>query len=509
MIDAVHLLAQAVPSPSPFAPPPTGPDAPIPTPVLVFNPVIPELVLCGMAIVGMLYEAFARRSLRQVHLVIALTGLAVAGIAALKLWNWTGDPTVLGDSIAADRFTVLATVILVIAAAFGVIAYTHEAASGRLAFRGEFYPLVLFATAGMVLIAAANDLIVVFIALEILSLSLYVLTGLGGSRSNEAAMKYFLLGAFSSAFFLYGVAMAYGATATTKIPAIVGALAGQTGSQALALLALGLLVIGFGFKIAAAPFHMWTPDVYQGAPTPVVAFMSAGTKVAAFFALMRVLDVALQPLTSTWTPVIYALAIVSVVLGAVLAAAQRDVKRMLGYSAVAHAGFILAGLTSPNMIGIRAAMFYLIAYSVMTVGAFGIVMLVGVKTDEPSSYDNYDGLAQRSPGLAALLTIFLLSLAGIPPTVGFIAKLTVFGSAIQAGNWPLVIVCVLASVIAAYAYLRVVLRMYFRAPHVAVDDDRSLMPQVAGLVLAVTVLVLGVFPRLLSSVIESASILKW
>jgi NADH-quinone oxidoreductase subunit N len=509
MIDAVHLLAQAIPSPSPFAPPPTGPDAPIPTPVLVFNPVIPELVLCAMAIVGMLYEAFARRSLRQVHLVIALAGLAVAGIAALKLWNWTGDPTVLGDSIAADRFTVLATLILVIAAAFGVIAYTHEAASGRLAFRGEFYPLVLFATAGMVLIAAANDLIVVFIALEILSLSLYVLTGLGGSRSNEAAMKYFLLGAFSSAFFLYGVAMAYGATATTKIPAIVGALAGQTGSQALALLALGLLVIGFGFKIAAAPFHMWTPDVYQGAPTPVVAFMSAGTKVAAFFALMRVLDVALQPLTTTWTPVIYALAIVSVVLGAVLAAAQRDVKRMLGYSAVAHAGFILAGLTSPNMIGIRAAMFYLIAYSVMTVGAFGIVMLVGVKTDEPSSYDNYDGLAQRSPGLAALLTIFLLSLAGIPPTVGFIAKLTVFGSAIQAGNWPLVIVCVLASVIAAYAYLRVVLRMYFRAPHVAVDDDRSLMPQVAGLVLAVTVLVLGVFPRLLSSVIESASILKW
>jgi NADH-quinone oxidoreductase subunit N len=509
MIDAAHLLAQAVPSPSPFAVPPTGPDAPIPTPVLVFNPVIPELILCGLAIVGMLYEAFARRSLRQVHLALALAGLAGAGIAALKLWNWTGDPTVLGDSIAADRFAVLATVILVIAAAFGVIAYTHEAASGRLAFRGEFYPLVLFATAGMVLIAAANDLIVVFIALEILSLSLYVLTGLGGSRSNEAAMKYFLLGAFSSAFFLYGVAMAYGATATTKIPAIVGALAGRTGSQALALLALGLLVIGFGFKIAAAPFHMWTPDVYQGAPTPVVAFMSAGTKVAAFFALMRVLDVALQPLTTTWTPVIYALAIVSVVLGAILAAAQRDVKRMLGYSAVAHAGFILAGLTSPNMIGIRAAMFYLIAYSVMTVGAFGIVMLVGVKTDEPSSYDNYDGLAQRSPGLAALLTIFLLSLAGIPPTVGFIAKLTVFGSAIQAGNWPLVIVCVLASVIAAYAYLRVVLRMYFRAPHVAVDDDRSLMPQVAGLVLAVTVLVLGVFPRLLSSVIESASILKW
>ncbi len=505
---ALHMLAQAAPPATPV-PAPTGPDAAIPTPVLVFQPVIPEIILCAVAIAGMLYEAFAPKSSRTVHLVFTLAGLAGAGIAAIKLWNWDGDPTVLGGAIAADRFAVVATVVLVVAAAFGCIHYTHETARGRLAFRGEFYPLVLFATAGMVLIPAANDLIVVFIALEILSLSLYVLTGLGGRRSNEAAMKYFLLGAFSSAFFLYGVAMAYGATGSTKIPDVVGALAGQTGSQALALLGMGLLVIGFGFKISAAPFHMWTPDVYQGAPTPVVAFMSAATKVAAFFALMRVLDVALQPLTTTWTPVVYALSVVSVVLGAVLAAAQRDVKRMLAYSSVAHAGFILAGLTSPNMIGIRAAMFYLIAYTVMTVGAFGVTMVVAVRTDEPSSYDSYDGLAARSPGLAALLAIFLLSLAGIPPTVGFIAKVTVFGSAIRAGNWPLVIVCVLASVIAAYAYLRVIVRMYFRAPQLAVDDDRSLMPQVAGLVLAVTVLVLGVFPRLLSSIIDQASILKW
>ena len=474
---ALHVLAQAAP-PSP-GPAPTGPDAPIPTPVLVFQPVIPEIILCAVAIAGMLYEAFAPKSSRTVHLVFALAGLAGAGIAAIKLWNWSGDPTVLGDAIAADRFAVVATVVLVIAAAFGCIHYTHETARGRLAFRGEFYPLVLFATAGMVLIAAANDLIVVFIALEILSLSLYVLTGLGGRRSNEAAMKYFLLGAFSSAFFLYGVAMAYGATGSTKIPDVVGALGGQTGSQALALLGMGLLVIGFGFKVSAAPFHMWTPDVYQGAPTPVVAFMSAATKVAAFFALMRVLDVALQPLTTTWTPVLYALSVISVVLGAVLAAAQRDVKRMLAYSSVAHAGFILAGLTSPNMIGIRAAMFYLIAYTVMTVGAFGVDD--GRRPSRPTSRrptTATTGSRQRSPGLAALLTIFLLSLAGIPPTVGFIAKVTVFGSAIRAGNWPLVVVCVLASVIAAYAYLRVIVRMYFRAPQLAVDDDRSLVPQV-------------------------------
>jgi NADH-quinone oxidoreductase subunit N len=492
------LLAQA-----------TGPDAPIPTPPLVFQPVAPQILLGVAGVVGLLYEAFARRSARSVHLAIALIGLAGAGAAAVRLWNWTGDATVLGGAVAADRFSVVATVVLVAAAAFGCLFYTHDAGRGDVPWRGEFYPLVLFATTGMVLIVSANDLIVVFLALEILSLSLYVLTGLGGRRSGEAAMKYFLLGAFSSAFFLYGVAMAYGATASTKIPAIVGALAGQTGSQAIALLAMGFLVIGFGFKVSAAPFHMWTPDVYQGAPTPVVAYMSAATKVAAFFALMRVLDVALQPLTTSWTPVIYAIALLSAIVGSVVAVAQRDVKRMLAYSSVAHAGFILAALTSPDVIGIRAAMFYLIAYSVMTIGAFGLTALVAVRTPDPTSYDRYDGLAARSPVLAALLTIFLLSLAGIPPTVGFIAKLTVFGAAIRAGNWPLALVCMLASVIAAYAYLRVVVRIYFRRPAGDVEDDRGLVPVASGVVLAAAVLVLGVFPRILSGIIESASILRW
>jgi len=500
MIALLLHLAQAAP---------TGPDAPIPTPSLVFQPILPEIILCVAGILGMLYEAFAPRSWRSMHLAVALAGLFGAGLAASKLWDWTGAPFVMGDTVAVDRFSVVATIVLVIVAAFGCIYYAHEAGRDEATFQGEFFPLILFATAGMALIVAANDLIVVFLALEILSLSLYVLTGMGGRRSNEAAMKYFLLGAFSSAFFLYGVAMAYGATASTKITAIVATLAGQTGSQSLALLAMGFLVIGFGFKVSAAPFHMWTPDVYQGAPTPVVAFMSAATKVAAFFALMRILDVGLQPLTWDWTPIIYALSVLSVLTGAVLAAAQRDVKRMLAYSSVAHAGFILAGLTSANVVGIRAAMFYLIAYSVMTVGAFGVTMLVAIKTEEPSSYDSYEGLAARSPGLAALLTVFLLSLAGIPPTVGFIAKLTVFGSAIDAGNWPLALVCVLASVIAAYAYLRVIVRMYFREPRGDVVDDTSVVPQVAGLVLAVAVVVLGVFPRLLSGIIEQASILRW
>ena len=487
----------------------------MPTPQLVLQPVLPEMILCAAAIVGMLYEAFARRSERSIHLVIALVGVAGAAAAAYTLWNWTGAPFVLGDTVAADRFAVLAAFVLLGAAAFGCLYYAHYAERDPEAYRGEFYPLVLFATAGMILIAAANDLIVVFLALELLSLSLYVLTGITGTRrSTEAAMKYFLLGAFSSAFFLYGVAMAYGATNTTKIvgvtsPGIVQALAGQTGSQALALLAMAFLLIGFGFKVSSAPFHMWTPDVYQGAPTPVVAYMSAATKVAAFFALIRVFDVALQPLTWDWTPLVYALAALSIVVGSVLAIAQRDIKRMLAYSSVAQAGFILTGLTSPNALGIRAAMFYLIVYTLMTVGAFGVVMLVSARGEEQTSLESYAGLAKRSPGVAAVMAVFLLSLAGVPPTAGFIAKVTVFSAAIAAGNWPLAVIGVLASVVAAFFYLRVIVYMYMREPAEELEADPSMLPRVAAGVLAVAVVTLGVFPGILSGVLRSASVLRW
>jgi NADH-quinone oxidoreductase subunit N len=487
----------------------------IPTPTLVLQPVLPELILCAAAIVGMLYEAFARRSDRSIHLGIALVGLAGAAAAAYTLWDWTGAPFVLGNTVAADRFAVVAAFAVIGAAVFGCLYYAHYAAREPDAYRGEFFPLVLFATAGMVLITAANDLIVVFLALELLSLSLYVLTGLTGARrSTEAAMKYFLLGAFSSAFFLYGIAMAYGATNSTKIvgvtsPGIVQSLAGQTGSQALALLAVAFLLIGFGFKVSSAPFHMWTPDVYQGAPTPVVAFMSAATKVAAFFALIRVFDVALQPLTWDWTPLVYALAVLSIVIGSILAIAQRDVKRMLAYSSVAQAGFILTGLTSPNALGIRAAMFYLIVYTLMTIGAFGVVMVVSARGERQTSLEDYAGLAKRTPGLAALMAVFLLSLAGIPPTAGFIAKVTVFSAAIDAGNWPLAVVGVLASVAAAFFYLRVIVYMYMREPAEELETDPSMLPRVAAGVLAVAVVTLGIFPGILSDVLRSASVLRW
>ena len=487
----------------------------IPTPALEFRPILPEILLCTFAIVGMLYEAFARRPDPVPHLAIAVVGILASAVSASALWHWSGSAYVLGDTVAVDKFSVVSRFVLLGAALVGCLYYTHYASRDPGSFRGEFYPLTLFATAGMTLITAANDLIVIFLALELLSLSLYVLTGITGRRrASEAAMKYFLLGAFSSAFFLYGVAMAYGAATSTKVvgvgaPGIVQALAGQTGSRALALLAMALLVVGFGFKVSAAPFHMWTPDVYQGAPTPVVAFMGAATKVAAFFALIRVFDVGLQPLTWDWTPVLYALAVVSIVVGSFLAIAQRDVKRLLAYSSIAHAGFILTGLTAANSTGIRAAMFYLVAYAAVTLGAFGIVMLVSARGEEQTSLDAYAGLARRSPGLAALMTVFLLSLAGIPPTAGFIAKVTVFSAAIGAGNWPLAVVGVVASVVAAYFYLRVIVYMYMREPAEGIESDEGAMPRIAAGVLATGIVVLGVFPGILTGILEPASIVRW
>jgi NADH-quinone oxidoreductase subunit N len=397
-----------------------------------------------------------------------------------------------------------------VVALFGVVYGTLFFRRQPEAYRGEFYPLVLFATAGMTLIVAAADLIVMFLALEILSLSLYVLTGITGRRgSNEAAMKYFLLGAFSSAFFLYGVAMAYGATQSTKLAEIATALAGRTGSMALALLAMAFLIVGFAFKVSAVPFHMWTPDVYQGAPNPVTAFMAAATKVAAFFALMRVLDVALQPLSWDWTPVVWVLAALSIVVGSVLAIAQTDVKRMLAYSSIAHAGFILTGLSAPGAAGIRAAAFYLIAYATMTLGAFGVVMLVAAKGEASTSLGSYQGLYKRSPALAALMSIFLLSLAGIPPTAGFVAKVSVFSAATGAGHWELALVGVIASVAAAFFYLRVIVFMFMREPQGESQHDESVLPRLVVALPAALTLVLGVFPGIVAGILDKAAVLRW
>src|SRR2546423_11040763 len=473
-------------------------------PALQFGPVAPELMLVATASVLLLAVAIVKDLDERVLLLGSLAGIVGAAAASLLLWSWHGPTYVLGGMVAADKFAVIARLILLAVGAVAIV-YGFHYFQGTGEARGEFYPLLLFALSGMTLITAAADLIVVFLALEVLSLSLYVLTGFSFRlAASEGAMKYFLLGAFSSAFFLYGIALAYGAAHTTNLASIARTFTGHIGPIPLALAAAGLLAVGFAFKVAAVPFHMWAPDAYQGAPTAVTAFMSAATKVAAFAALIRVFDTAFNPLAWDWTPFIVVLAAVTMVVGSVIAIAQTDIKRMLAYSSVAHAGFILVGVSAATQDGIAASLFYLLAYAAMILGAFGVVMLVSVRGEERTQLGSYVGLARRSPLLAALLTVFLLSLAGIPPTAGFIAKVSVFSAAVRAGHWPLVLIAVLASVIAAFFYLRVIVLMYMQDPQDEPLVATATLPTIALAAPAVPTLLFGVVPGLIYGLLHTA-----
>jgi NADH-quinone oxidoreductase subunit N len=491
------------------------PRAPIPHPPIDLWPVVPELILVGVGLVLMIADALSPGYDQRPHVFGSLAALAGASAVSVYLWSYrgAGTGTVLGGMVAQDRFAVFFRLVIMAAAAVAVLLSYHYLDRANEA-RGEYYPLLLFATAGMTLITAAADLIMVFLALEILSLSLYLITGFSFRRlaSAEASMKYFLLGAFSSAFFLYGVALAYGATGTTSLSGMARSLGGQAGTPALALGAAGLLAVGFGFKIAAVPFHMWTPDAYQGAPTCVTAFMSAGTKVAAFGAFFRVFEVGLSPLVWDWKPFIWVLAAVTMVVGSVLAIAQSDIKRLLAYSSVAHAGFILVGLTAANRQGMEGAMFYLAVYAGMVLAGFGVVILVSGRGERATSLESYSGLAQTNPFAAAVMAVTMLALAGIPPTGGFIAKVAVFSAAVQDGHWPLVLIAVVTSVIAAFYYLRVVVIMYMRDPAEATVGgtlERAALGRVAVGVPATLVLLLGIFPSILFTALRSASVIRF
>ena len=332
----------------------------------------------------------------------------------------------------------------------------------------EVFPLTMFAVGGMLLFPAADDLLTMFIALEVLSLPLYLLCGLARRRrllSQEAALKYFLLGAFSSAFFLYGVAMLYGYAGTLDLRGIADAVAAGSGKTSLALIGTGLLLVGVLFKVGAVPFHSWIPDVYQGAPTPITAFMAAATKIAAFGAMLRIFYVALPGLRDDWRPVLWAIAILTMVVGTVTAVTQTDVKRMLAYSAVAHTGFILTGVIAENEAGLSSTLFYLFAYGFSTVGAFAVVSLVrNADGEEDTAMARWAGLGRRYPVVAVVFSLFLLAFAGIPLTSGFVSKFAVFKAAGEGGAIPLVIVGVIASAIAAYFYVRVIVLMFFTEP---------------------------------------------
>jgi NADH-quinone oxidoreductase subunit N len=353
-------------------------------------------------------------------------------------------------------------------------------------------------------------LLTMFVALEVLSLPLYLLCGLARHRrllSQEAAVKYFLLGAFSSAFFLYGVALLYGATGTLSLPGIADALLFNP-NDSTALIGVALLAVGLLFKVGAVPFHSWIPDVYQGAPTPITGFMAAATKVAAFGALLRVFYVALPPLHNEWRPVLWAISILTMAVGTITAVNQTDVKRMLAYSSIAHVGFILTGVIAANPAGLASTMFYLVAYSFSTVGAFAVVGLIrNSDGDEDATISHWAGLGQRYPVVALLFSMFLLAFAGIPLTSGFVSKFAVFQAAAKGGAVPLVIIGVIASGVAAYFYVRVIVLMFFTEPHA--DQVQVVMPsfwsKAAIAVCAVVTIGLGVFPQPLLDLVNQAA----
>ena len=483
---------------------------PVAFPTVDLGALAPALVVGGTAAVVLLLDLLPPRDSKEHLGAISLAGVVGAVIVTVWLWLRGVETRAFRDMVVLDAFALFFAIVVGYAAGLALL-ISIDYIRRHTAQAGEYYALLLLATTGMMLLASANDLIVVFLALELMSLSLYVLAGLFKQRldSGEASMKYFLLGAFASPFLLYGIALVYGATGATNLDRIAASAAARDG-EPLLLLGLALLLVGFGFKISSVPFHMWAPDVYDGAPSAITAYMAATVKAAAFAAFLRVFLTAFAGVSSTWTQIIFWLAILTMIAANLTALVEGNVKRMLAYSSIAHAGFILTGLTAAGATGIRAALFYLVAYAAMTVGAFGTVMVVSGRGEERERLEDYACLGRTNPLAAALMTLFLLSLAGIPPTAGFIAKVNVFSAAIEAGNWDLVMIGVLASVAAAFFYLRVIVLMYMQEP---ADEPAPERPVgLAGPVLAVAAaatLALGVFPGLIVGVIREASVLTW
>jgi NADH-quinone oxidoreductase subunit N len=513
----------------------------IEAPELSLAALAPLLFVFGAACVGVLIEAFwPRESRHPVQVTVALVGTLGALVCTLLLAvrdeAGNGEVTAAG-ALAVDGAALFLQATIAGLGALALLLFAERALDpARSAFvtsaavpagsprdrelatservQTEVYPLATFAIGGMMLFTASNDLLIMFVALEVLSLPLYLISGLARRRrllSQEAAVKYFLLGAFASAFFLYGLALVYGATGSVRLRDIHEANLAQ-GTDILLVLGLALLVVGLLFKASVAPFHTWTPDVYQGAPTPVTAFMAACTKVAAFGAILRLLYVAFGGAEWSWRPLIYGVAIVSMVVGAVLGLTQTDLKRMLAYSSIAHAGFLLTGVLGLGEggegSGLAATMFYLLTYGITTLGIFAVLTLVRDGDGEASHLSQWAGLASRSPLTAAVMSLFLLALAGIPVTAGFIGKFAVFRAAIEEGAWPLVLVALLASAVAAFFYLRVIVLMYFSPP--AVDGPTVGVPGVpTTIVLAVSAtatLVLGIVPGPVLDLAERAAI---
>jgi NADH-quinone oxidoreductase subunit N len=506
-------------------------------PVIEYAELSPLLIVFGAAVVGVLVEAFVPRGARHLLQLVLALGSLLAALGA-TIWVATtleqheggrglvgagGAVTVDGPSVFLWGLVLVLSALSVLLVAErqldgGVTAFAGQAAAlpGTEAEREsltkrlehtEVFPLMLFSVSGMMLFPASNDLLTMFVALEVLSLPLYLLCGLARRRrllSQEAALKYFLLGAFSSGFFIYGVALVYGYAGSTDLASISAAVSGRTDGNVLLLGGIGLVSVGLLFKVGAAPFHAWTPDVYQGAPTAITGFMAACTKVAAFGAMLRLFYVGFGGASVDWTPMLWVVAILTMAVGSLFALSQWDIKRMLAYSSVAHAGFLLVGLVGLHttteggydLSSLQAMLFYLVTYGFMTLGAFGVVTLVRDSGGEANHLSRWAGLGREAPLVAGVMAFFLLAMAGIPLTSGFTGKWAVFTSAAQGGAWPLVVIAVVLSAVAAFFYVRVIVLMYFSEP--VGDGPTVAVPSVmTTVVIAVgfaTTLALGVLP---------------
>ncbi len=482
-----------------------------PTPEVAWSGLMPLLVLAGAAICLLTLMSLARDALPRwfASTFTALAGVATV-VAAIPLWVRVQDrlPTgeldsfsTLDSTYGVDGFSVFLTML--IAAVVVLIALLADDYLEREGLDGpELYVLVMLSAVGGIIMASANDLIVLFLGLEALSLAAYILAAMHLRRveSQEAGIKYFVLGALSSAIFLYGIALVYGATGSTNLVDIKQFLTNVVlVDDALLLSGFALLLVGFGFKVAAVPFHSWTPDVYQGAPTPVVAFMASAVKAAAFAGLLRVFYVTFIDYRTDWQPVVYGLAVATLVVGSLFAIVQTDVKRMLAYSSISHAGYLLVGVQAASPDGTSSVLFYLAAYAFMVVGTFTVVTLVSGRGDAATSLDDMRGLAAGRPLLAVALTVFLLGQAGVPFTSGFLAKFYVIEAAVDARSFGLAIVAMLTAVVAAFLYLRIMVNVWLESDVAESPAARAIpIPWGAGAVLVVTVgftLVFGIWPQ--------------
>ena len=504
--------------------------APISAPSIDYQAIMPVLIVLAAACIGVLVEALLKQRRRYgAQVVVTVGAILAAGVWTVIFGTKKHYAVTLAGSLSVDQATYVMWGVLLALALVSVLLMADRVAEPGGAFvaqtatvgaikervrtatiapmQTEVFPLALFAVSGMLVFPASADLITLFVGLEVLSLPLYLMCGLARRRrliSQEAAVKYFLLGAFASAILLYGIALLYGYAGSLRYADI--ALATQSGSRSDVLLlgGMALLIVGLLFKGSVGPFHTWTPDVYQGAPTPVTAFMAACTKVAAFAAMVRVFYSAFAPSNWDWKATLWGVAIASMLIGAILGITQTDIKRMLAYSSVAHAGFLLLGVLSLSAEGMSGTFFYLLTYGFATVGTLGLVMLVRNADGEATQVSQWAGLAKKAPALAGLMTLFLLSFAGIPLTSGFIGKLTVFSAAMQAGMGPLVVIAMIATAITAFFYLKIVVLMFFADPiesGPSVTVPSSVTLAVVGICGLVT-LGLGLYPSAVMDILS-------